>query len=359
MLEDDIIREPAARIGPHPMAESTWLAEEVQAGIDVLRSGITTMGRITAEYERKFASYIGTKYAVACNSGSSANLLMVAAWTLRYGKGTVIVPALAWATSYSPFQQYGWKLRFVDIDRETLNYDMEALWKAADDDVDLILAVNILGNPNEFSGFPRRARILEDNCEALGAEYGNRRTGAFGVMASHSTFFSHHICTMEGGVVTTDDDYFYQMLTSLRSHGWTRSLPADNVFHVKPGKFDFILPGYNLRPLEIQSAIGLVQLEKLPRLIEQRRENASRFPLRTQKEIGQSSWFGFAVFDGDVKRVEASCDTRPVVTGNFLRSPSIQHYDFEVPGKTPNADYVHDNAVMIGNSGNRIDWAFL
>lgn len=352
MLSDDIIREPV-----HSLTESTWGREEIEAGYKVLRSGTTTMGNVTKEYERRFAEYIGTKYAVACNSGSSANLLMVAAWTLRYGKGTVVVPALGWATSYAPFQQYGWKLRFVDIDRETLNYDLAALWNANEnDDVDLILAINILGNPNDFNGFPRRARIIEDNCESLGAEYNHRMTGSLGVMGSHSTFFSHHICTMEGGMVTTNDEYFYHMLLSIRSHGWTRHLPEDNAFNVKPGKFDFIFPGYNVRPTEIQSAIGLAQLEKIDGLIEQRRKNAETFPLKKQKEIGKSSWFGFAVFGGDVPKVIDKYEYRPVVTGNFLRSPSIKFYDFEA-GPMRNADYIHDNAVMIGNRGTPIDWS--
>lgn len=318
------------------------------------------MGEKTSAFEKAFASYIGTKYAVACNSGSSANLLMVAAYTLRYGRGTVIVPAVGWATSYSPFQQYGWRLVFLDIDRETLNYRPVDLWYAVDKyDDPLILAVNLLGNPNDFYAFPRKVHILEDNCESLGAEYDNKKAGSFGLMASHSTFFSHHICTMEGGVVTTNNEYLYQMLLCLRSHGWTRSLPEKNLLNAKVESFNFILPGYNVRPTEMQCAIGLKQLEKLPKLIEARRENASKFPLKTQKETGKSSWFGFAVFGDDVERVSKVCETRPVVTGNFLRSPSIKFYDYEVFGKIENADYIHDNACFIGNSHQKIDWSFL
>lgn len=353
MINDGVIMKP------HPLSIANWDDTEIDAAIDVLRSGRVTMGDITIEYERRFADFVGTKYAVACNSGSSANLLMVAAWTLRYGKGTVIVPALGWPTSYAPFLQYGWKLRFVDCDRETLNYDMGALWKANEnDDADLALAINILGNPNDFKNFPRRVRVLEDNCEALGAEYAKRRTGSWGEMSSHSTFFSHHICTIEGGVVTTNDEHFYQMLLSLRSHGWTRDLPQPNIFKSKGGKFDFVLPGYNVRPNELTSAIGLAQLDKLPRALEVRRANAKSFPLKTQKELGKSSWYGFAVFDDDVAMAERHCITRPVLTGNFLRSPSIKFYDYEVCGDTPNADYVADNAVMIGNHPRRIDWSF-
>jgi CDP-6-deoxy-D-xylo-4-hexulose-3-dehydrase len=223
----------------------------------------------------------------------------------------------------------------------------------------LILAVNLLGNPNEFNAFPRKCHVLEDNCEALGAEYHGRKTGSIGQMGSHSTFFAHHICTMEGGVVTTNDEWFYQAMLSLRSHGWTRGLPENNVLKATPGKFNFIFPGYNLRPTEIQAAIGIEQLKKLPHIVEVRRENAKRFPLRTQKEIGRSSWYGFAVFGGDVGRVSGSCDTRPIVAGNFTRSPSIKHYKHEIYGTLRNADYVHDNACFIGNSCKPIDWGFL
>jgi CDP-6-deoxy-D-xylo-4-hexulose-3-dehydrase len=125
-------------------------------------------------------------------------------------------------------------------------------------------------------------------------------------MGTHSTFFSHHICTMEGGVVTTNDEWLYQAMLCLRSHGWTRHLPEKNVFGVKPGKFDFLMPGYNLRPTEMQCAVGLKQLDKIDGLIKARRENASRFPLKTQKETGKSSWFGFTVFGDDVERVSRS-----------------------------------------------------
>src|SRR6185369_9739871 len=344
----------------HPLASSTWGEEELQAIQEVVSSGRFTMGEKSAGFERAFAGYIGTKYAVACNSGSSANLLMVAAYTLRFGKGVALVPAVAWSTSYAPFQQYGWKLVFLDIDAETLNYQPTDLWRAVEKYEDpVILAVNLLGNPNDFNAFPRKCHILEDNCESLGAEYDGRKTGSFGLMSSHSTFFSHHMCTMEGGVVTTNDEWLYQAMLCLRSHGWTRHLPEKNVFNVKPGQFDFLFPGYNVRPTEIQSAIGLRQLEKLDGFIAARRENASRFPLPTQKEIGKSSWFGFVVFgDGNIESVSKVCETRPVVTGNFLRSPSIKYYDYEAVD-TPNADFIHDHACFIGNSHQKINWGML
>lgn len=336
------------------IATSTWGAEERAAAIEVIDSGRVTIGEKTKEFEEAYAKYVGTRYCVAVNSGSSANLLMVAAWTLRYGPGTVVVPTVGWSTSYSPFQQYGWRLRFVDIDLDTLNFDIGQLWRASEG-ADLILAINLLGNPNDYHHFPKEVPVLEDNCESMGAEYRGKMCGSFGVMSSHSTYFSHHMCTMEGGMVTTDDRVFYEMLLSLRSHGWTRHLPEDNVLGAKVDKFHFIYPGYNVRPTEMQCAIGIEQLKKLPGFIEQRRENASRFPCMTQKEVGRSSWFGFAVYGRDRERF-TDVDTRPIVSGNFLRQPVMRHYRHEVFGSTKNADYVHDNGIMVGNSHERIEW---
>lgn len=340
-----------------PLSVDTWGMEERAAAERVLNSGRYTMGPEVEAFEREYAEYVGTKYCVACNSGSSANLLMVAAWTLRYGPGTVIVPSLGWSTSYSPFQQYGWKLVFIDIDRRTLNYNPLHLQAACKDmHPNLILAVNLLGSSNDFAKFPVGIPILEDNCESMGAKYKGQVTGSFGAMASHSTYFSHHICTMEGGMVTTDDEVFRDMLLSLRSHGWTRHLGKDNTLGAEVGMFHFILPGYNVRPTEMQCAIGREQLKKLPRFVEQRRENAQRIPYAVQDEIGESSWFGFAVFGDDVREVVARYEHRPVVTGNFLRQPTIQHYRYETWGHFSAADYITDCAVMIGNSHERIEW---
>lgn len=340
-----------------PLANSTWGDEEKRAALEVIESGRVTMGEKTRQFECAYARYVGTKYCVAVNSGSSANLLMVAAYTLKYGPGVVIVPAVGWSTSYSPFQQYGWKLVFVDIDRETLNYDLSQLWAASDKYEDpVILAINLLGNPNDFNAFPRKCHVLEDNCESMGAEYDGRKTGSFGRMASHSTYFSHHICTMEGGMVTTNNEEFYHMLLSLRSHGWTRHLPVENVFKEKVEAFRFIFPGYNVRPTEMQCAIGLEQLKKLDGFIAARRKNAQAFPCKTQKEIGKSSWFGMTVFREDWPRFTAY-DSRPVVSGNFLRQPVIRFYNHEVFGDMTNADYIHDHAKMIGNSHHEAPWA--
>lgn len=344
-----------AMIAKHPLACNTWGAKERDYALRVLHSGQTTMGHSVALFEELFARYIGTKYAVMVNSGSSANLLMVAAYTLRYGKGTVIVPAVSWATSYSPFQQYGWKLVFVDID-DSLCIDPDEAAKAMRRyRANVLLAVNLLGNCCDYVPLIKGCHVLEDNCEALGAEYAGSMAGSIGEMGTHSFFFSHHMSTMEGGMITTNDRTFYEMLLSLRSHGWTRHLPHDNVLGATVGPFEFIYPGYNVRPMEIQGAIGLAQLQKLPAMIQQRRENAKSCPLPLPREVGISSWFGFATRKTDA--LSSKCETRPVVAGNFTRSPSLQYYDYEIQGDLPMANQIHDQWCYIGNSHEPIDWS--
>ena len=341
----------------HPLASSTWGPEELAAGEAVLRSGQTTMGTQVRAFEDEFATAIGTRYAVMVNSGSSANLLMVAAYTERYGAGTVIAPALSWPTSYNPFHQYGWRFTFVDID-DSLCLDpaaVRAVWSGTKRPR-VVLACNILGNACDYAKFASDTPILEDNCESLGAVYQGQRTGTFGVMATHSLFFSHHLCTMEGGMITTNDRYFYELLLCLRSHGWTRHLPEDNVLDVPVETFHFIVPGYNVRPMEIQGAIGRVQLQKLDAIVRVRRENAARFPWACQREVGESSWFGFAVDQRPV--IEETCETRPVVAGNILRTPLAKYYrQTRQSARTcPVADRVMRHQVYIGNHATPIDW---
>lgn len=368
----------------YPLALSTWGDEERVAAHAVIDSGHTTMGPQVAAFEARFAGMLGARHAVMVNSGSSANLLAVAA--LAYARppkmaagDVAIVPAVSWATTYYPLTQYGLTLRFVDIDAETLNFDLAALEAALDDRVRVVFAVNLLGNPNAYGEIERLlagrdVTLIEDNCESLGARLDGRSAGTFGRIGTFSTFFSHHISTMEGGVCVTDDDELHHVLLSLRSHGWTRQLPWPNALAAKDPRgqfheaFRFVLPGYNVRPLELSGAIGLAQLDRLPGFILRRRETARRVQgrlagirgLRLQREIGESSWFGFAITltaEANVSRDEAvmrlaaaGVECRPVVAGNFTRQPVMAHLAHEAPGPLPNADAVHDRGFYIGNN---------
>lgn len=367
-----------------PLAVSSWDDAEIAAMHEVIDSGMFTMGAHVEAYERKFAEFVGSRYCVMVSSGSAANLLMTAACfftaTPRLQRGDeVIVPAVSWSTTYFPLQQYGLHVKFVDVDRETLNLDLTQLEAAITDRTRAILTVNLLGNPNDFNAInsiiaDRDILLLEDNCESLGARLEGQQAGTFGLMGTFSSFFSHHISTMEGGCVVTDDEELYHILLSIRAHGWTRNLPKVN--HVTGVKgddpfeesFKFVLPGYNVRPLELSGAIGLRQLDKLPKFVAQRRENAAKFVdafrdhpwINVQKEVGESSWFGFALLlaeDAPLSQKELArqlsengIQCRPIVTGNFVKNERVlRFFDYEVFGRLEGADYVDGCGLFVGN----------
>jgi CDP-6-deoxy-D-xylo-4-hexulose-3-dehydrase len=365
-----------------PLATSSWDAAEYAAIQSVVDSGRFTMGPLVKQFESDFAGLFDARYGVMVNSGSSANLAAIAAAVIdpRFDLNPgdeVLVPAVSWATTYFPLHQYGLVLKFVDIDVDTLNMDLELAEATIGPRTKAIFAVNLLGNPNDFATLTSLAErhkllLLEDNCESLGARDHGTWAGTAGVMGTFSAFFSHHISTMEGGVVLTDDEQLYQELVSLRAHGWTRELPGENLVHPKSGDaFDdlyrFVLPGYNIRPLEMSGAIGIEQVKKIPGLIAGRRDNAAYFverfrevpEVRIQRETGESSWFGFSfVLEGSLagRRGEvvaalaaAGVESRPIVAGNFTRSPVMKHLSAIVPDSLPAADRIHDDGLFVGN----------
>ena len=368
-----------------PLATATWSQEEQDAMQRVIASGMFTMGTNVQAFERDFAQYIGSKHCVMVNSGSSAILLMVAA--LFYTRNTrlklqrgdeVIVPAVSWSTTYYPLYQYGLKIKFVDIDLHTLNYDLDQLEQAVTDKTRAIMAVNLLGNPNDFARIQqiigkRDIVLMEDNCESMGAKFQGKHTGTFGVMGGFSTFFSHHISTMEGGLIVTDNEELYQILLSLRAHGWTRNLPKHNLVCSDKSddpfeeSFRFVLPGYNVRPLEIEGALGVEQVKRLPHLIAERRKNGKLLQsamgnhpdLIIQQEIGDSSWFGFSLVIRPGSKLtrkalvislqELGFECRPIVAGNFAKNEVVKYFDSEVHGTLTNAEHIDQNGLFVGN----------
>jgi CDP-6-deoxy-D-xylo-4-hexulose-3-dehydrase len=377
----------------YPLATFTWDEKEYSAIQRVIESNMFTMGPRVASFEKKFAEAIGSKYCVMVNSGSSANLVMVAALfyttdeSRRLKAGDeVIVPAVSWSTTYYPLHQYGLKLKFVDIDPDTLNIDIAAVQSAISPRTKAIFAVNLLGNPCDFAALQQIATehsliVIEDNCESMGATFDGKQAGTFGLMGSFSTFFSHHISTMEGGLVCTDDEELFHILLCLRAHGWTRNLPDVNRVTGRKStdpfeeSFKFVLPGYNLRPLEIEGALGLEQINKLPKLIAERRRNGARWveamkghpDLRIQCETGESSWFGFSLVIRDNSKLERSVlvhtlrrlgfECRPIVTGNFAKNPVVKYFNYEIFGTLRNADRIDTHGLFIGNHHYPIDEA--
>ncbi|MGK9148843.1 DegT/DnrJ/EryC1/StrS family aminotransferase [Plantibacter flavus] len=365
-----------------PLATSSWDEAEYAAIQRVVDSGRFTMGPLVAQFERDFAEAFGAGFGVMVNSGSSANLIAIAAAVLDdrvdlAAGDEVLVPAVSWATTYYPLQQYGLVPSFVDIDVDTLNMDLALAEAAITPRTKAIFAVNLLGNPNDFAALTALAErhgllLIEDNCESLGAKDDGRFAGTVGSMGTFSAFFSHHISTMEGGMILTDDEATAQMLISLRAHGWTRGLPAKNAVHDKSGDdwddlFRFVLPGYNVRPIEMSGAIGIEQIKKVPALIAGRRENAAYWTekfadldtVRIQREQGESSWFGFSlVLEGSLAGrrkelvrafAEAGVESRPIVAGNFTKNPVMKYLDARVPAELPAADKIHEDGLFVGN----------
>lgn len=366
----------------YPLTAANWGDEEFGALRRVIDSGMFTMGETVKQFERAFADYFGVAHGVMVNSGSSANLLAVASLFFKKDRplqrgDEVIVPALSWSTTYHPLQQYGLKLRFVDIELDTLNIDVDRLEQALTPRTRAVMVVSILGNPcalDKVRAFcdAHDLYLIEDNCESTDAELDGRKTGTFGDLNTFSFFFSHHISTMEGGMVLTDDLELAHLCRCLRAHGWTRDLPPDSPIFT-PGAdshfeaYRFLLPGYNVRPGELHAAVGLEQLKKLPAMTEARRRNMATFQelfgndprFIIQRETGMSSSFSFTLVARpgvpfERARVfstlrDADIGFRIVTGGCFLKHEVIKYFDYDVVGDVKNAEYVHENGFFVGN----------
>ena len=362
----------------YPLAFSTWGTEEVEAIQKVIDTDMYTMGKHVKQFEDEFAQHFGSPHAVMVNSGSSANLLMLSLLKWKYKlTGDIIVPVVGWATTYFPVVQNGFRLKFVDVDPNTWNIDVDKLKDAIDGNTCAIMAVNLLGNSCDYTRIKQLCdehdiKLIEDNCESMGAMHDGKHTGTIGLAGSFSFFFSHHIQTMEGGMVLCQNEDDAQYMRSLRAHGWVRDLPADSHLYKKTGNafndnFIFATPGYNIRPLEMSGAIGSVQLKKWPLIEQTRLDNAKHFInlfqdkpwCRIQRTVGHSSWFTFGiVLDGVLKGRraeiikaldEAGIQNRPLASRNFLKQPVMRDLDHVASGDMSAADDIHDNGFFVGN----------
>jgi CDP-6-deoxy-D-xylo-4-hexulose-3-dehydrase len=366
----------------YPLSSTSWGKEEVDAIDRVVRSGRFTMGEQVRRFEEAFAAKFGVRHAVMVNAGSSANLVGVAALfytskrPLQRGD-EVIVPAISWATTFHPLQQYGLKLRFVDVELDTLNMDVSRLDAALSPRTRMVVAVSILGNPAALDVMrafcDRHGLILfEDNCESLGASLNGRLCGTFGDLSTFSTFYSHHISTMEGGMLVTNDTEIDYLARAIRNHGWARDVPADSRLG---GRLDdpffeayrFVVPGYNVRPLEMCGAVGVEQLNKLDGMLAIRRRNAAHFvslfksdeQFIIQRENGRSSWFSFTIILNPARGIhrgrvmdamrQAGIEFRMITGGCFPRHEAIRFFDYEIVGNIDRANIAHDHGFFVGN----------
>jgi len=366
----------------YPLSSNSWDKEEAEVFQQVLKKGRFTMGENVKKFESAFSLKFGVPYALMVSSGSMANLVALSA--LFYKKehplergDEVIVPSISWATTYYPLQQFGLKLKFLDVELDTLNIDATRLEDALTSKTRMVVAVSILGNPcalNTLRSFCNQHKLylFEDNCESMGATLDSKACGTFGDIGTFSTFFSHHISTMEGGVIATEDEEIYHLAKSLRAHGWTRDIPLDSSIYKKENddfyeSYRFILPGYNARPLELSGALGIEQLKKVDSLLDIRRQNARIFVslfgederFIIQKENGISSWFSFTILLNPNLSVErsqairalrqAEIEFRIITGGCFLRHDVIRYFDYETVGDIVNANIIHDRGFFVGN----------
>ena len=366
----------------YPLSSNSWNKKEAAVFQQVLEKGRFTMGDSVKEFEKAFAYKFRVPNALMVSSGSMANLIALSAFFYKKERplergDEVIVPSISWATTYYPLQQLGLKLKFLDVELDTLNMDVSRLEEALTPKTRMVVAVSILGNPCALDILrtfcdKHELYLFEDNCESMGALLNGKLCGTFGDIGTFSTFFSHHISTMEGGIIVTKDEEICHLAKSLRSHGWTRDIPSDSSIYNKNSDdfyeaYRFILPGYNARPLELSGALGIEQLKKLDSLLATRKQNAKVFVdlfgqderFIIQKENGSSSWFSFTIilnprYSRDRSQVikalrENEIEFRMITGGCFLRHDVIRYFDYETVGDIINANIAHDYGFFVGN----------
>lgn len=349
----------------YPTAQTVWGPEEYEAIARVVASGRFTRGDEVRRFEWELAEYHGVKHAICVNSGSSANLIAVAA-LLRVGKNPlrmgdkVAVPAFAWSTTYAPLIQMGFDIVLIDAAAETWNAD--PFLPFPPDRLRMIMFAPMLGNP---AYAPMWARwkdrgcwMIEDNCESLGASVDGRRCGTFGHMSTTSFFFSHQLSAIEGGAILTDDDELANLCRLLSDHGWTRNTERATRL---ADETKFVLPGYNVRPVEMHCAIGRAQLKKIDKGRGWRMRNWQCFaaataylPIEMPTLIGNANPFGihFLMPDTDTREAAAKAlraqgiDCRVPGGGSFTKQPYGQQWSNQ---HTPVADEIHRRGLMIGN----------
>lgn len=373
-------RDPIVRLH-----EPTFGGDEINAALDVMLSTFVTMGEKSHQFEQRFADRHGVKHGIMVNSGSSANLLAIASLAnkqyshyLQPGD-EIIVPALSWSTTVWPVIQLGLVPVIVDIDPATLNIAPNEIERAIGPKTRGIMPVHVYGNPCDMQPITGLCKqhnliLIEDCCEALGAEYDNQPVGSFGAVGTFSFYYSHHITTLEGGLCITDDMELAEMMRILRAHGWVRETHQHKAYEsqypdIDP-KFLFVNLGYNLRATELQGTIGNVQLPRLPALVKARRKNAAQwreelapwseyFDIQQETAHGKSSWFGLPItvridapFAATHLRQHLACrniESRPIICGNIARQPAMQWYEHRVAGNMQHADHVMRNGFTFGN----------
>lgn len=364
--------------------EPTFGAEEIFAAVETLLSTQVTMGKKVAAFEKEYSEHFQYGHSVMNNSGSSANLLAIAALTNPVTEGRlmpgdeVIVPALSWSTTVWPLIQCQLVPVFVDCELATLNMDIQQIEAAITPKTRAIMPVHVYGNPCDMDGIMSLAKkydllVVEDCCESMGAYYDGKAVGSFGAVGTFSYYFSHHITTLEGGMCVTGDPKLAELMRILRAHGWSREVESHDTIakahpHIDP-RFIFVNVGYNLRVTELQGAFGLCQLPKLDGILAQRKKVAQwlqeklsqyqgYFDFQETTAKSDHAWFGFCMVvkeDAPFKRETLTeflkknhIENRPIIAGNLSVHPALAHYEHRVQGELSNANRVMDHGLALG-----------
>jgi CDP-6-deoxy-D-xylo-4-hexulose-3-dehydrase len=373
----------------YPLLNVAFTKKDIFEGIKNLMSTQITMSKKTLEFEKYFTKYFKSKHAIMTNSGSSANLLAAALiCNPRYKKqlkrgDEILVPSVCWPTSIWPFVLFGLKPKFKDIDIDNLCISLDLIKKNITKKTKAIVIINVLGqSPNmiELAKYIKKKKLIliEDNCESLGSTYKKKFLGTYGDFGTFSFYFSHQITSGEGGMIVCKDKRDEEILKTLRSHGWARNINLNKKFRKKykdiDNRFMFINSGFNLRPLDLQAAIAKSQLLNFKKIQKIRNLNRKKIINNTIKNKNyrqqihfiinkdkylKPAWFGIPILINpkflNKKKIylkyldKLGIETRPIISGNFLRQPAAKLYNFDkYARKFKNANHIHDCGFFIG-----------
>jgi len=334
-------------------------------------------GPVTLEFEEKYSNWLGRKYSVFVNSGSSANILMLSA--LQQGEylknNKVVVPSVAWATDLAPVIQLGLEPILSDSNMEDLSADLGHLEKIfREESPSVLMFVSVLGLVPNMDKIVKlcdeyNVILLEDTCEAMGCEYKGQKLGTFGKMSTFSTFFGHHISTIEGGIISTNDFELYELLLSIRSHGWDRDLSVETQFQLQQdwdvsdfdAMYTFYYSGFNMRSTDLQAYIGLTQIDKLRDWGKRREKNFHLYnelikndywKVKSRPDCLESN-FAYPIIhpkrDEIVKTLTANkVEVRPMICGSMGTQPFYVKKYGEL--KLPNVSIIDEYGFYVPNN---------
>ena len=368
-----------------PLKDFTFRNKDLIEGIKVIFSKNVTMSKVTKKFEKIFSKKIKVPYSLMVNSGSSANFLAFQCLINPYRKkrlkkgDEVLIPSICWPTSFWPIIQSGLKPIFVDVDRENFNIDLEDLEKKISKKTKALMLIHVLGNSTNMEKLvkilkKRRIILIEDTCESIGAKYKKKFLGTFGSFSTFSFYYSHQISSIEGGMICCKNKQDEGIIKALRSHGWSKDQgKLVKKFEKINKNYLFINSGFNLRPTDIQAAIGLSQFKSLNNFIKVRKINRkiiikkiisdkrwkNQVNFLEKNDNVEPSWFGLIMLLNKKlknkkklildKLDKLGIENRPIISGNFLKQPALRKYKISQKSRNfPNASYVHEYGFFVG-----------